>query len=375
MVNKPQYFGVIDEDPFHYQTWSGTSRYFFGAFAERGELAGATGTELGALQAAYLKAKNIHADLKRWKFAYHLDPAGCSLRTRRARRVIAEAGKPIDCLVQVGAWYDMTGLGMPVVSYHDGNLARRLDSPYGFPQISRRRIDRAFEYERQLYSRIDLIFPMSQWLAGSFIRDFGVPESKVIPVFAGINLPDRDQFQQASYESRHIVFVGKDFKRKGGADLLEAFSMLRREMPDARLTIVGPSEEIKAPGVTCVGPISKGTPDGLQRIQEIYQSAALFVLPTLYEPFGIAFAEAMAHGLPCIGTQICAVPEIIDDGRTGMLVAPGCPDQIAQRAFEILSDPLAARQMGEAAFDRYRQRFRWEAVAEQISLAVSNELL
>lgn len=375
MINKPQYFGVIDEDPFHYQTWSGSSRYFFGAFAERGELAGATGTELSALQAGYLKAKNIHTDLKRWKFAYHLDPAGCSLRTRRARKVIAEVGKPIDCLVQVGAWYDMTGLGLPVVSYHDGNLARRLDSPYGYPKISRARINRAFEYERKLYEKIDLIFPMSQWLAGSFIRDFGVPESKVIPVFAGINLPDREVFQPASYESRHIVFVGKDFKRKGGPDLLEAFSTLRKEMPDARLTIVGPSEEIDAPGVTCVGPISKGTPDGLQRIQEIYQSAALFILPTLYEPFGIAFAEAMAHGLPCIGTQICAVPEIIDKDKTGILVAPGCPDQIARKAFEILSDPLAARQLGEAAFNRYHQKFRWEEVAGRMSAAVRTELL
>jgi len=78
--------------------------------------------------------------------------------------------------------------------------------------------------------------------------------------------------------------------------------------------IVGPANEIKGKGVEYKGPVLPSD------MPEIYRKASIFVLPTLREPFGLAFLEAMSFGLPCIGTDIEAIPEIIDNEKDGFIV-------------------------------------------------------
>jgi len=72
------------------------------------------------------------------------------------------------------------------------------------------------------------------------------------------------------------------------------------------------------------------------------------VLPTSYEGLGIPFLEAMAHALPCIGTRVCAVPELVQDGVTGLLVEPGDADALAERMLVLARDPARAVAMGAA---------------------------
>jgi hypothetical protein len=71
---------------------------------------------------------------------------------------------------------------------------------------------------------MDFIFPMSKWLANSFVKDFGVNPNKVFPVGAGINLPYIKNVEKKKKENLRILFVGKAFERKGGKLLLEAFA-------------------------------------------------------------------------------------------------------------------------------------------------------
>ena len=123
------------------------------------------------------------------------------------------------------------------------------------------------------------------------------------------------------------------------------------------------------PGVRWRGHISKRDPQGLAALREEYDRADVFVLPTLYEPFGIAFCEAMARGLPCVGTQVCAVPEIIADGASGRLVPPGQAEPLAAALYALLSQPQQARALGAEGFARYRQHFRWQAVAQRMLAA------
>lgn len=276
-----------------------------------------------------------------------------------------------DCVLQVGASFDFTGNGKPVISYHDGNLARRLDNPYGYPSVPRRVIDRSLAYERRLYQRIDRIFTMSRWLADSFVRDFGVSPDRVQPIYAGINMPDVETLAPANYAGKRLLFVGKQFERKGGKVLLEAFSLVTRKVPDATLTVVGPELGSLPDGVINPGFVSKSTPEGLAAVKRMYAESSVFVLPTLYEPFGISYVEAMAHGLPCVGTNICAVPEIIEEGASGYLVPPGDVEALAERLIELLEDPARCAEFGRCGFERYRANFRWEVVAERLRLGLS----
>lgn len=360
--------GVIDEDPFASPTWSGSSRFFFGALKDAGSLVDAIAADPGRARVLPAIARSFSRNRASWRFAFHLDPSVSKARTKVALGKLAGyAPASYDLLLQVGAWYDFRNkIDKPILSYHDGNLAGRLASPYGYPAISQRKIAAALRHERKVYEGIDQMFPMSKWLADSFHADFGVPFAKLEPVYAGVNLPRISEPSPARDEQPTLLFVGKDFERKGGRDLLEAFKIVRKEIPDLQLIIVGPTLAAAPDGVQCVGFLDKSRPEDLDRLLGLYARSQVFVLPSLYEPFGIAFAEAMAHRMPCIGTAICAMPEIIVDGETGYVVPPKNPALLAARLLDILKNPGQRSQMGAAGFARYERLFTWKSVARRI---------
>ena len=359
--------GVIDEDPYNDSTWSGSSKFFFQELRSQGVLAGAVSAEISTSKRRLFQLKNVQRTVDRWKFKYHLDTDCYESMTRQA---LAEVNKQpdFDVVLQVGAWYDLTRVeGKIHASYHDGNLATLLSSPYGHPKISSRYIRRALEWEKSLYAKLDVIFPMSKWLAQSFHDDFGVPMSKLFPVGAGINLSYIKERTNSSYDDKTILMVGKNFERKGGRYLLDAFAIVRRELPDARLTIVGPELESLPPNVTCLGYIDKSKSDDVERLLNAYASHAVFAMPSLYEPFGIVFAEAMAHKLPCVATATCAMPEIVEDGVNGYVVPPADMKSLADRMIELLSNPDQCARMGENGYQKYLRDYNWTSVVEKIN--------
>ena len=367
--------GVMDEDPFDPATWSGLSRYFFGALQARGVLRSALAASTSPVVRRIYQALSVQADRRRWLFRFHLNTSHYGAMTRAAgRRLRALDASGYDVVLQVGAWYDVPRLtSKPVVSYHDGSLATKLKSPYGHPSIAARHVQSALAHERDLYRRLALIFPMSRWLADSFITDYGVDHRKVIPIGAGINLPRVRPVPDKNYEIPRILFVGKDFERKGGRDLLAAFSLVRREVKAAELILIGPTLEGLPDGVRCLGPLSKRDGD-IDRLLDEYARASLFVMPSLYEPFGVVFGEAMAHRCPCIGTNICAMPEIIAHGETGFVTPPGDPHSLARHMIAILKNPAMAKSFGDRGFERYQAHLTWDTVATKMCSAITTEL-
>ena len=168
-----------------------------------------------------------------------------------------------------------------------------------------------------------------------------------------------------------LLFVGKQFARKGGENLLKAFRLVHAQRPDAELWLVGPRRlEEEHAGVRWFGRIDRSTPEGDAEMHRLYREATAFVMPSLYEPFGIVFLEAMAYRLPCIGGACCAMPEIIEDGVTGY-VAPYDVEQLAERLLAVINDPEQARAMGEAGYRRFRERYGWDNVAARTVSAVA----
>ena len=233
--HKLKLVGVINEDPFDPQTWSGSSKFFFEALKKQGVLHKAVSAQPSKPKQWLCKLISFQPELRKWKFKYNISVHFYQQMTRAAIQKLNQIDpSQYQVILQVGAWYDMTNYRRkPVVSYHDGNLAALLASPNSYPLIRDSIIRRTFAYERDLYKKINLIFPMSKWLAKSFVKDFGIPKDKVFPVGAGINLPKVREIQNKFYYTPRILFIGKAFKRKGGDVLLEAFKMVRREIRDA----------------------------------------------------------------------------------------------------------------------------------------------
>jgi glycosyltransferase involved in cell wall biosynthesis len=93
-------------------------------------------------------------------------------------------------------------------------------------------------------------------------------------------------------------------------------------------------------------------------------SAHCFCLPTVQEAFGIVFAEAMAAGLPVVACRAAAVPEVVEDGRTGLLVDPGSPDALATAMETLLMNEVLRKELG-AAGTRRVEAFDLERVARR----------
>jgi glycosyltransferase involved in cell wall biosynthesis len=354
-------------------TWSGTSRSLFTALAGHDALIGAVDGVPRAL-AAIEKAASFSRDRRAWRQRYYagaspLSPAVRSAMTRVAARKLYALEPEPDVLLQFGAWHDLTRERRVRprlrASYHDGNLAVQLGRSDSVLRRDASQVRRARDFERRVYDGVDLIMPMSDWLRASFIEDFSQEPEKVVTVGAGPNFSGLPGPCQRDFTHPRLLFVGREFERKGGHQLLRAFRQVRAERPDAELWIVSTYQPGPAPGVRAFGRILRNTPEGESTISRLYREATAFVMPSLYEPFGIAFLEAMAYRLPCVGANRCAIPEIVQDGVTGLLASPDDADELAGRLLALISDPDRAREMGEAGFRRLVERYTWDRVAER----------
>jgi glycosyltransferase involved in cell wall biosynthesis len=223
---------------------------------------------------------------------------------------------------------------------------------------------RWLELEKGLYEHAHFIFTTSNNTWNSLINDYGIEPQKVIRVNYGAPLAYDPNFSKTS-SNKIILFVGKDFKRKGGYVLLDAFKKVRNIIKEAQLIIVGPSNEslkILQPGVSFIGHVNDK-----EMVNQLYKDASVFVMPSYCEPFGLVFLEAMAYKLPCIGTAIDAIPEIIEDRKTGFLVPPGDADSLADKLIILLTRNDLLEKMGTEGRKRLDRAFQWDELGEKIN--------
>jgi glycosyltransferase involved in cell wall biosynthesis len=236
-------------------------------------------------------------------------------------------------------------------------------SPWVPPMNERR----AFvERETELYRHARHIFVSASFVKEHLVAEYRIAPDRVTVVGMGVNdFYLANARPPVSETRRHCLFAGFTWELKGGPDVLRAFALAREQIPDLRLTIAGPAPrpEMNAPGVTVLGPVRDR-----QAMLELYRSADLFVLPSRCDSFGFVFLEAMTQGLPCIGSTMNAMPEIIGPGVSGYTVQPGDVAALAQTIVEFYRQPSASRQqLGERALARVREHYTWRTTVRTMS--------
>lgn len=226
------------------------------------------------------------------------------------------------------------------------------------------------ELERSTYHNATSNFVRSSNVQRSMIEDYGCSAERVKLVYAGSNASiSPAKLRNINYTEPHILFVGFDWTRKGGPDLVEAFKLVLEQCPLARLTIVGAKPRLDLPNCEVIGP---GRPEELD---QYYQRASVFCLPTYREPFGIVFLEAMKARLPIVGTRVGAIPDFVEEGKNGWLVQPGDIDGLANALLRLLQNPRTAREFGERSHQLIEERYSWEAVGKRMHEAISEARL
>lgn len=219
--------------------------------------------------------------------------------------------------------------------------------------------------EREIYANSDIVLVWSTNMVRVLVDEYAIDTDKVRCVFAGPNsdVPDRLEAARRDRQARNILFVGVDWQRKGGPDLLSAFSSVRDRIPDAHATIVSayaPASSEWPPGVTFTGKVP------LSGIAEYFEHADIFCLPTYVEPFGIVFIEAMAYGLPIISTRVGALPDLVEVDKNGYLIEPGQTQELSEYLLTLLTNDRIFAAMSHESRSRYDTLFNWATIFANI---------
>ena len=210
--------------------------------------------------------------------------------------------------------------------------------------------------ERAYTRRADLVLARTEWAARAFIDECRVASDRVHFSPHGVDLAIWQRPpQRSANRAPRLLFVGNDFERKGGPLLLDVFRRLLIGRAELHLLTSNPPAELP-PGVV----VHERQPANSPGLRNIYLGCDIAVLPTRGDYSPLALMEAMACGLPVVSTPVGGVPEIVADGRTGLLVPVGDGRALGEALLRLVDGPLLAAEMGRAGRRRVEALFSAE---------------
>jgi len=244
--------------------------------------------------------------------------------------------------------------------------------------------------ERTAYESADAVVAVSDGMRGDILACYpAIDPAKVHVIRNGIDTdlyrPDEGTDVLAQHgidaDQPYALFVGRITRQKGVGHLLAAAGDLREgvqvvlcagspDTPELARDISGAVQELQSrrPGVSWIQDMVARTD-----IVQLLTHAAVFICPSVYEPLGIVNLEAMACGTAVVASAVGGIPEVVDDGVTGLLVGydearpRDFERDLAARVNELLDDPDAAAEMGKAGRRRVVEEFAWSTVAQATS--------
>ena len=282
----------------------------------------------------------------------------------RSRRLREET--PFDFALVLSTTFPGYALGRPYFVYTDHPILANRYFPGGEERVSY--WQGCLPHERRNLEGATRVFAMSSHAAQALLEEYGLPTENVVRVNAGCNSPAPTAVEPDRYFRQRVLFVGVDWDRKGGPELLEAFRMVRRELPGARLTVVGCSPRIREAGVEVVGQVP---PD---RVAQQYARASLFCMPSRREPFGIVYLEALRAGLPVVSLDLGAAPDFVIEGETGYRAPVGDVPALAARLLALLRNPEMCRRFGDAGRRLVESQYTWEGTQQAMWRSIEDAL-
>lgn len=221
------------------------------------------------------------------------------------------------------------------------------------------------------------ILTVSNGTKNQLIQNYNIKEEKITVIHNGVDIKLIDSVKTQIKTKNNIIFTGRLIPHKHADDILNAFSMILKKIPTAKLTIIGTgssekelrqqAKENKLKNVKFLG----NTQNYTDVIKELKKSAVL-ALPSTREGFGIVLAEANACSVPVVAYDIEGVRDFVQSGVNGILVPPRDINALARAIIEILTNNQIRIQLGEEGRQRVQQGFTWDHAAEKIEALYVN---
>lgn len=266
--------------------------------------------------------------------------------------------------------YFSTHAGVFARKIHKVPLVITTHSDAGRPYLQKRLFDSVIPLLtiRQAQRVIAVTKSEARYLIG-----LGVKSHRIAVIPNGINLAEFEGKTGAKHngEFASILYVGRVYpEQKGLETLIRAVSRIDNSTR-FHLNILGEdwggaagifelARSLRIQDrVEILGRLSNA------ELIQAYRSADLLVMPSLFEPFGIVLLEAMASGLPVVASRVGGIPEVVEEGKTALLVHPGNPDELRTAIEDLLLDDRLRRRMGQAGRKR-AQLFSWNLIVPKI---------
>jgi len=245
----------------------------------------------------------------------------------------------------------IVGKRLPVILSDSSSNYLFLRDYVGWPEA---RIGLGYWIRRQLFARLGIIDCDTNWQSAKKIivfsdfaakvhRGLGVPSKEMIVVPPGLPKTTFDKIKKNG--EINILFIGIWFERKGGPLLLSAFEILAKKYPKLTLTIVGPVSkrfQIKHPRIKQTNFVPR-----TKLLSDFFPKADIFVLvPPVAEGYGFVLLEAASFGIPAIVSRVYALPEIMEDGKTGYVIKPADLSGLVKKLESLIINERLRKRMG-----------------------------
>ncbi|MEM2942408.1 MAG: glycosyltransferase family 4 protein [Candidatus Bathyarchaeia archaeon] len=237
-----------------------------------------------------------------------------------------------------------------------------------------------------LHAGIDKVIAISQYIKGLLTRFYQVDEAKISIVYNGVDLErfhplrgSSDIWKKYGIDGPTVLYVGRMAPYKGVQHLIKAIPLVLEVCPDTKFVIAGGTrfDRVKLTQsmlsrIRHALVFTGYLPD--EEIPRLYSACDVFCYPSMWEGFGLTPAEAQAAARPVVAFNHCAIPEVVVDGKTGILARPADHKGLAAGIIQLLRDSEMRVRMGLDGRKRMEALFSWDLAAER-TLEVYRQIL
>lgn len=266
---------------------------------------------------------------------------------------------------------------IPIVYFSDTTFAILKDL-YQL-KLERQEIEWESKQEFLVISRSSKLVYTSEWAANSAIRDYQAQPAKIEVIPWGANLDEPpladDVVRKQPTSPCRLLFVGRDWHRKGGDVALQTLISLEKMGVDAELVTVGGvlPAEVNHDKLRVIPYLNKNIPQQRKQLDELFLSSHFFISPTRADCSPLAFGEANAFGLPVLTTDVGGIPTIIQNGKNGyVLPLSATGEDYANLIVKGFSDGTSYERLVRSSREEYDRRLNWNKWAESIHQVIAS---
>ncbi|MHC4743638.1 MAG: glycosyltransferase family 4 protein [Planctomycetota bacterium] len=372
MSGRVKIIGAAFGPPLQENVFSGVSKYLYGALDKQGAIA-------DYLSTRQLRPWDIFSHALDFSKIFDFGRPGINVSWMWKRATIdkltARVMKKLDSIdgfdavLQVGTHAIIDSEKFEHYCFTDMTIVQVVNAPmardFAAAKLDKSQHFEAIEAQRAIFESCQAVFVNSNWTKDSIANDYNIDADKINVVGVGVSLPLHSRPRRKP-RSHNIVFIGRQWNRKGGPILLDALSLVRKKFDDATLTVIGCNPRVKDENVKVLGVLDKKHQAEEKVIEQALSDAGVLCVPSVFEPYGICFLEAQLYGIPPITFTGEGRADAIKNGQTGILLEERSAEAVSEAIIDLFSNPEKAERMGRAGHEYVTNNLTWDHVAARV---------